>query len=125
MALRTDFVKAMEPVTQPLTDRLYEAHVGINVSPLVAAPNPPITQLLKALQLGKTVRPGSFYSVVSRAQIDVRGTSVEVVCKTYHKINESTAAKAAQVRQSYLRGVEKTDRLSAYRPRDHGLGLVG
>jgi hypothetical protein len=48
MALRTEFVEAMEFVAQPFTDRLYKAHAGIDVSPLVAPPNPSTSQLLNA-----------------------------------------------------------------------------
>jgi hypothetical protein len=50
-----------------------------------------------AFELGKTIRLGNPYSVISHAQIAVQGGLMEVVFKTYHKINPATAAKAAQV----------------------------
>ncbi|KAJ2924044.1 hypothetical protein H1R20_g13059, partial [Candolleomyces eurysporus] len=70
----------MEPEhTLPLADSLYRVHV-----------------LKYPFNLGKTDRPGSFYSVVSRAQIEVQGKLIEAIFKSYRKINETTTTKVAQ-----------------------------
>ena len=116
------------PERLPLAENLYRVHVGAEIYPLGTVSNTSSTlQVLKhAFELGKTVRPGSPYSVISHAQIEVQGKSIQVVVKTYHKINETTAAKAAQVGQRYPLDVEhRTNSLSAHISRGHGLGLVG
>ncbi|KAJ2924043.1 hypothetical protein H1R20_g13058, partial [Candolleomyces eurysporus] len=47
-------------------------------------------------ELGKTDRPGSPYSVITQAQIQVQGKLIKVVFKTYRRINDTTATKVAQ-----------------------------
>jgi hypothetical protein len=93
---------ARSELSLPLPDSLYRAHVSTAIvyhfSPLFTLLNP--SQTLKdTFELDKTAGPISlsFYSVTNPAQMDVQGNWVKVILKTYHKINEPTAAKAAQV----------------------------
>ncbi|KAJ2921077.1 hypothetical protein H1R20_g16017, partial [Candolleomyces eurysporus] len=56
-----------------------------------------ITQILKcSFEMVKTERPGSPYSVISRAKLEVQGKPRKVVFKTYRRINDTTATKVAQ-----------------------------
>ncbi|RXW14821.1 hypothetical protein EST38_g11030 [Candolleomyces aberdarensis] len=89
----------MEPEhTLPLADSLYKVHVGTDIDLLVAISELALTlQVLKyPFKLGKTDRPGSFYSIISKAQIENQGKLIKVIFKLYRKINKTTATKVAQ-----------------------------
>ncbi|RXW21884.1 hypothetical protein EST38_g3955 [Candolleomyces aberdarensis] len=84
-------------------DRLYRGHVGTDIYPLVTISKLALpSQVLKCpFKLGKIERPGSYYSVITQAQIQVQGKLMKVVFKTYRRINDTTATKVAQVGAAY------------------------